>query len=488
MSPAPSATLAFCLPSGLVAAGVSIWCVRAAKALAARGRSCLLLADAPAPGHAPLAAECDPRVRTLSLPPGAGDDACTRALASIDADRILIIAAQSADAFARAVHAADADPRVRVAGVRHSGLAYDRRLLEFFEPALAGVVAVSHALARETRDRTPSLAARLAAIPNAVPIDPAEPRKPDGPPWRLLAVGRLELGNKRAGALIDVARLLASAGIDASLTLAGDGPDEAALRSRAADLPNVRFTGAIPPSRVRALAEESHAFLLASRVEGLNLAMLESMERGCVPIVTPTDGAREALSPGVNAELAHAHPDDDDDEATARALLGALERAIARGPLAMGNAARRTVLDRFDTDQWATQLDRAFAAAADGHARPWPPDRPMPRVGEPITVPPDAGARFRALIEALPGPVALHGSGAHTRALAQQLAGVVALADDNPAAVGSSVAGIPVVGPAALSTLGVRDVIISSWIHQDDIWARRSMYESQGIRVHRLYD
>ena len=58
---------------------------------------------------------------------------------------------------------------------------------------------------------------------------------------------------------------------------------------------------------------------------------------------------------------------------------------------------------------------------------------------------------------------------------------------DSPDAVGGQFEGLPVVSPAGARTMGVTDVVISTHLHEDAVWARRGVYENVGVRVHRLY-
>ena len=87
-------------------------------------------------------------------------------------------------------------------------------------------------------------------------------------------------------------------------------------------------------------------------------------------------------------------------------------------------------------------------------------------------------SRLGALLERR---VAIHGTGSHTRQLRPVLAStpnVVAFLDDDPAKTGTELWGVPIVTPDRATSLGVTDVVISSWIHEDAIWARRGGLES----------
>ena len=128
----------------------------------------------------------------------------------------------------------------------------------------------------------------------------------------------------------------------------------------------------------------------------------------------------------------------------------------------------------------------------------WPASRPVSFTASGAgvttsgTVPPDGAQRLADALRRLAGKrVVLHGAGRHTIELASILAAspatIVAIADDDPARHGRTLLGWPIINPSDAIEHGATDVVISSWIHADDIFARGSVYLNQGIRVHHLY-
>ena len=93
------------------------------------------------------------------------------------------------------------------------------------------------------------------------------------------------------------------------------------------------------------------------------------------------------------------------------------------------------------------------------------------------TVPSPTAARLDAVLTGLRGRrVVLHGTGRHTLELAQVIARhacVVGFTDDDPRRHGGWVLGLPVVSPRAVAALGAGDVVISSWIHEEELENRR---------------
>ena len=134
----------------------------------------------------------------------------------------------------------------------------------------------------------PELTPRILEIPYGVEIPDGLPPRRSGP-LRLAYAGRLEHDQKRALDLLRIADALDARGVSYHLTILGDGPErdtfrEAATRSNRAG--TIELAGVVPPDRVLEEVAETDVLLLCSRFEGLPLALLEGMSRGCIPVVT----------------------------------------------------------------------------------------------------------------------------------------------------------------------------------------------------------
>ncbi|HJQ18557.1 MAG TPA: glycosyltransferase [Allosphingosinicella sp.] len=128
------------------------------------------------------------------------------------------------------------------------------------------------------------------------PRDRREAKAAMGIAGALIAtVGALIPRKGQALALDALARLP-----DATLALAGEGPDRKALEAQARALglgARVRFLGAQTPEQVADLLAAADLMLLPSRSEGLANVWIEAMASG-TPVVAPTiDGAEEAITP-----------------------------------------------------------------------------------------------------------------------------------------------------------------------------------------------
>jgi glycosyltransferase involved in cell wall biosynthesis len=185
----------------------------------------------------------------------------------------------------------------------------------------------------------------------------------------LLSVGRLTQVKGQAVALRALAQAIGR-GVDARLTIVGDGPKRADLERIAADAgvaDRVEFAGAVGQDRIRARYDRADAFVLSSFAEGIPVVLMEAMSAE-LPVIAPqVMGVGELVRPGVNGLLARAGRADE--------YAAAIER-LARDPaerLALGRAARSTVREEFAIDDSARQLaglfERYGAHAVSGAAR-----------------------------------------------------------------------------------------------------------------------
>lgn len=113
-------------------------------------------------------------------------------------------------------------------------------------------------------------------------------------------------------------------------------------------LDNVKIEGHVPPEEIW---KTNHALVLASRYEGLPLALVEAMLCSRVPIVTSVSGNPEVVSDNVNGFLARA--------ATPEFLDEALERAWQRRESwkDMGIIAGRFIREKVPKDPIAFMCD-----------------------------------------------------------------------------------------------------------------------------------
>jgi glycosyltransferase involved in cell wall biosynthesis len=173
------------------------------------------------------------------------------------------------------------------------------------------IVTQSDGAAEELRTTIGARAGQVARIYNPVDVDRIARDAGAGPsPWtvgaarHVVAAGRLHR-QKGFDLLLDAFAAARAAGVDADLTILGDGPDRDALAARAAALgvaDRVRLAGFQEnPFRFFAGAD---LFVLSSRYEGLPNVVLEALAAGCpVLAFACSAGVREVVRDGVNGRL-----------------------------------------------------------------------------------------------------------------------------------------------------------------------------------------
>lgn len=135
-----------------------------------------------------------------------------------------------------------------------------------------------------------------------------------------------------------------------TLSLFGEGQDEAALRDQAASLglgDRVHFRG--QTRDIRSVWATHHALLLPSRAEGTPLAMVEAMLLGRPCLVTDVGGCADWVREGENGVLAPPE---------VRGLASALDRLWSARERwgALGASARRAAMSLHDPEPGRTLL------------------------------------------------------------------------------------------------------------------------------------
>jgi glycosyltransferase involved in cell wall biosynthesis len=220
------------------------------------------------------------------------------------------------------------------------------------------VVAVSRAVADSHLAAGMVNRATLTVLPNGVDVDHWRPdeqarlalRRELGlaDEFLWLAVGRLETVKDYPTLLA----AMAAADAAAQLVIAGCGPLLGSLQElsiRLGLLERVRFLGFVPDPR--RWFQAADGFVLASRLEGLPMALLEAAACGLPAVATDVPGTREAVLHGVTGMLAPAA-----DPSALAAAMHALTQTGCDARRAMGSRARQHVTQHFSL---AATLDRA---------------------------------------------------------------------------------------------------------------------------------
>ncbi len=178
---------------------------------------------------------------------------------------------------------------------------------------------------------------------------------------RILCVGRLVPEKGHAVLIAAVARLR-DAGREVELEIVGSGPGEQELRRLTAQLElsrHVTFAGAVGQEEIGAHYAAADLFCSSSFCEGLPVVLMEALASGRAVVATAIAGVRELIVDGESGLLVA--PGDVGELAEAIDVLLNDEQLRTR----LAGNGRRRVLEGFDVDRSAAQLDRFFARISD---------------------------------------------------------------------------------------------------------------------------
>ena len=168
--------------------------------------------------------------------------------------------------------------------------------------------------------------------------------------------------------LIEAAASVLARHPHASLVLAGDGSQRAALEGfAAARLPagRYRFVGMLAPAELAGWLARAEVYLSASRSDSTSQSLLEAMSAGALPVVSDLAGNREWLGDGEGGRLFAAG----DAAGFARAVEAALGDAEWATRARERNAG--VIVARGDWDVNLARIEALFTTLAAG--RPLPP-------------------------------------------------------------------------------------------------------------------
>lgn len=383
---------------------------------------------------------------------------------------------------------------IRIVSWIHSDNNYDIAVSSHYEPMIHAFVPVSQELEQLANLRFPLRAADIHQIDHAVdvPISLREREPIHDRPIRLVYTGRIVEEQKRISALKSMVEHLRRAAVAFELKIVGDGPSKDELDSFFAGNACVHLLGSVPPEDVPAILDWGDAWVLPSRYEGQSVALLEAMAHGCVPIVTRINSGIDGIvNHGQTGLIVNSYPEDSAD-ITGQRLAQAVERFSSSEISVISKQAHDLISSRHTHERYGDRVrEMVQRVRADG-CRVWPPGRPaaFTTLGQSSTTPFDAEKRMGDLLAKLSGRrVLLYGAGRHTTDLANVFArhssNIVGVIDDHAAF--EQLWGWPVIRSSDAGLLQATDVVISSSIHEENIWRKRGDLESKGLTVHRLY-
>jgi len=115
---------------------------------------------------------------------------------------------------------------------------------------------------------------------------------------RIAYLGRLCEEQKRISRIVEIARMLRSAGADFRFEIGGEGKDARRFISALKDVTGserVRYWGVVARGDVKRFWTEADVCLLTSDYEGTPHAILEAMASGAVPVVARLEGSTDQM-------------------------------------------------------------------------------------------------------------------------------------------------------------------------------------------------
>lgn len=206
---------------------------------------------------------------------------------------------------------------------------------------------------------------QVEVIPNAVYVDGKRPTPTDrsDAPLRLVYIGRL-VASKGLFEALDALALLTAERVEATLVIAGTGPDEARLRSRARELAldhRIVFAGAVRGDAKDALWQEADVLVFPTYREGLPYALLEAMATWTVPVISPVGAIPEAVEDGVHGLFVPPR----DVRRLAEAIKHLSEDRFELRRLA--EAAHARAIERYTVQRLAEDFARLYRTARRSH-------------------------------------------------------------------------------------------------------------------------
>jgi len=224
----------------------------------------------------------------------------------------------------------------------HGDTEYYYDLAVRHDPIVHAFIAYSRRMHDELLARLPHRAATIFHLPYGIPLPPSVRRPVEGP-LRVIFAGRLDQVQKGVFDLPDIDRRLQAQGLEVQWSVAGAGPDEAALKRQWQFNPRVQWLGRLSTPELLEAYVAQDVFVLPTRFEGFPVALVEAMGAGLVPVVSDiASGVPEVVVKGESGEC----PPPGDVEAFATAIVG-LGRDRRRLE-AMSAAARQTIVEGYD--------------------------------------------------------------------------------------------------------------------------------------------
>jgi glycosyltransferase involved in cell wall biosynthesis len=167
------------------------------------------------------------------------------------------------------------------------------------------VVAVSDYLAgavRSLRRGPVEVVGNIVDVAPSLSLTSSSRQRPRPAELHLVAIGTVK-ANKGWRLALSTIALLRERGVDASLTWFGDGPELAALRAEAGEMP-VQTPGHVDATALREAMDSADMLLLPTVAETFSLVTVEALAAGLPVLATGVGAHAEFIAPGTGAVVA----------------------------------------------------------------------------------------------------------------------------------------------------------------------------------------
>jgi len=173
-------------------------------------------------------------------------------------------------------------------------------------------------------------------------------------PLKLMVLSRMDK-EKGVWDIPVIEEKLKQMGVEVEWTLVGDGPERASLREALGSNQNFRFFSPPNTEGVMNLVVQNDVFVLPSRLDGLPVALLETMSAGLVPIISAfNEGIRQVVTPKEGFVL----PVGDTDQFAATIAALHINRALLKE---LGTASREKIEAEYDVKKRAKEYYDLFS-------------------------------------------------------------------------------------------------------------------------------
>ncbi|MBL0012615.1 MAG: glycosyltransferase family 4 protein [Flavobacterium sp.] len=180
-------------------------------------------------------------------------------------------------------------------------------------------VAMTYSMKSSNVDMT-----KVLVLPKGVDVDSFRKSNSQETPTINAIVTRSLLPEYRHNTIIKAFELIHQKGIDFTLTIVGDGPQLAQLKSLAKTLKidsRINFTGRIPNEKLPELMNQCNFYISMPTTEGVSSSLFEAMAMECYPIVSDVLGNQCIITHRENGQLVRV----DDKEMLANEIIWAFE-------------------------------------------------------------------------------------------------------------------------------------------------------------------